>query len=103
MASVYELNLVTGAKGKNHITSADDGSLFASMYGKDKYVMNGFKYTLVNSGLIRIAEGDALINGRHCRINHGYVADLQLAAGNNGMNRIDLVVITYRINCNVMK
>lgn len=98
MASNYDMNLVTGARGKEHITSADDGSLYASIYGRGQYVMHGFSYTLVNSGLIRIAEGDALINGRHCRINHGYVADLQLAAGSNGLNRIDLVVITYRKN-----
>lgn len=98
MASTYTMNLVTGAQGKEHITSADDGSLYASMYGTGQYVMHGFTHSLVNSNLIRIAEGDALINGRHCRINHGYVADLQLASGSNGLNRIDLVVITYQKN-----
>ena len=98
MVSSYEMNLVTGARGEDHITSADDGSLFASIYGSGQYVMHGFDYTLVNSGVLRIAEGDALINGRHCRVNHGYVADLQLAAGSNGLNRTDLVVITYQKN-----
>lgn len=98
MATSYEMNLVTGARGQEHISSADDGSLYAAIYGDGKYVMNGFGYTLVNSGLIRIAEGNALINGRHCRINRGYVADLTLAAGSNGLNRIDLIVITYRKN-----
>ena len=92
----YNMNLVTGARDADHVTSADDGSLHAAMYGREQYVMHGLEYTLVNNNLIRISEGDALINGRHARIDHGFSAELTLINGSQGVSRVDLIVITYR-------
>lgn len=92
----FDMNLVTGARDADHVTSADDGALHAAMYGRDQYVMYGLEATLVNNNLIRISEGDALINGRHARIEHGFTAELSLANGSQSVSRVDLIVITYR-------
>lgn len=92
----YPINLVTGSYGSNHVTSADDGSLFAAIMGRGQYVLEGFDHEIVDNNTIRIKSGDLLINGRHAKINHGGSVNAAIENGTAGMNRIDLIVVTYR-------
>ena len=92
----YNMNLVTGSLGTDHVTSADDGALYAAIFGSGQYVMNGMEHRVVNNNQIQIAAGSVLINGRFARINYGNTAQIPIENGTSGMKRNDLIVITYR-------
>lgn len=94
----YPINLVTGSYGRDHVTSADDGALFAAIMGNGQYVVSGFEHEVVNNNTIRIKSGSILMNGRHIKINNGASVNVAIENGSTGMNRTDLIVITYENN-----
>lgn len=95
------ITLVTGYAGVQHITSDDAGSFNVAMFGNGQLVMdrgNKFTATIENDNLIRIADGDALMQGRHIRIKTNDYEELDISRGVSGCVRHDLVVITYEKN-----
>lgn len=92
------LNLVTGHKGSSHVTAGDDGSKNAGIVGSGCYVLNvGQKMAaqIISNNQIRINDGDAMMYGRHIRINRNTYENVAIANGLQGMNRNDLIVIRY--------
>lgn len=92
------LNLVTGYQGEAHVTSADTGSLNAAIFGSGQYVLNrGNKFSAltVSNNLIRISDGDIMLQGRHVRLNEGNTVDLTIENGAQGKSRNDLIVARY--------
>lgn len=102
MATSTDINLVTGYKGNNHITSDDWGHLNAGIFGPLDYILNlgnRFSYSLSqDSSKITIYSGDAILQGRHIRIIDGASVDIDLTACETGYKRIDLIVIGYEKN-----
>lgn len=95
------MHLVTGYAGTEHITAADQGSFNVALVGGGQYVMakgNKFAATVVSSNLIRIADGDILMQGRHIRLNEGSYVDLAIENGAQGYYRNDLIVVRYSKN-----
>lgn len=95
------MHLVTGYQGSDHVTAADHGSLYASIFGNGNYVLNRgnkFAITVVSANSVRIADGDLILQGRHIRINPGSTASLTITSGTQGYNRIDLIVARYTRN-----
>lgn len=94
-------HLVTGYAGKEHIKSADQGSFNAAFFGAGEFVMSSgsrFAGTIINNNTVRIADGDLLMQGRHIRIEPNTYEDLTISTGSAGVNRIDLIVMTYEKN-----
>ena len=92
------MHLVTGYAGKVHVTSADHGAFWAAVVGAENYILNRgnrFAAQVVSNNLVRIADGDLLMQGRHVRINPGETVDLTIENGTVGMKRRDLVVVRY--------
>ena len=66
--------------------------------GNDSYVMEGgqkFKSELVSNNLLKIYDGSGMMQGRHVFIPVGQSDELTIENGNQGMKRIDLVVVRY--------
>lgn len=79
-----KLNLVTGKTGQPHISSSDIGAFNAGVVGIDKYVLrvgSMFDARIVNSSII-IEDGEALLNGRHIRLEE--TASIDIPQGVNG-------------------
>ncbi len=94
-------NLVTGYRNENHITSADFGSLFSGVFGTGKYVLpteRQFEAELVSNNLVRIHSGDAVINGRHVRIEPNTYEDLVIENGEQGATTYAVVYFRYTKN-----
>ena len=92
------MHLVTGYAGKVHVTSADHGAFWAAVVGAENYILNRgsrFAAQIVSNNLVRIADGDLLMQGRHVRIAPGETVDLTVENGTVGMMRRDLVVVRY--------
>lgn len=95
------IHLVTGYSGNAHITAADHGSFNAAIFGDGQYVLDrGSKLaaSVVSGNLVRIADGDILMQGRHIRLDGTSYADLTIENGASGYNRNDLIVCRYTKN-----
>lgn len=91
-------HLVTGYAGKEHITSADQGSFNASFFGTGQFVMEAgkqFAASIVDNNTVRVLDGDMLMQGRHIRIPPDMYEDMTITTGTAGKNRIDLICMTY--------
>ena len=88
--------LVTGSYGTDHVSSADDGSMFASVFGAGRYAVhqgNDLAATLVNSNTVQVDTGAGFIDGRYFRVTAAET--LTIDSGSQGDNRIDLVGFKY--------
>lgn len=95
------MKIITGNTGMKHVTSDDDGAIYASIIGKDDYVLDmndNFSYEVIDTNTIKINSGDALLNGRHIRTPRGSYDLVSIDNGQTGYNRIDLIVIRYESN-----
>lgn len=95
------IHLVTGFAGKEHITSADQGSFNAGMLGTGKYVMNtGNKLAaeIVSNNLVKIKDGDLVNQGRHIRIASDDYEECTIQNGTQARYRNDLIVARYSKN-----
>lgn len=92
------LHLITGYGGTGHITSADDGSFNAAMFGSGSYVLdrgNKFSASATSNNTVRILDGDIIMQGRHVRLNENSYEDVTIENGSLDMKRHDLIVIRY--------
>lgn len=92
------MHLVTGFAGREHVTAADHGSLHAALFGSGNFLLDKggkFALTKISDNLIRIADGDLLMQGRHIRIEDGAYVELAVENGTQGYLRRDLVVARY--------
>ena len=92
------MHLVTGYAGKTHVTAADHGAFWAAVVGAENYILNRgsrFAAQIVSNNLVRIADGDLLMQGRHVRIAYGETVDLTIENGTAEMKRRDLIVVRY--------
>lgn len=92
------VHLITGYAGKEHITSADQGSFNASVMGGGEFVLEGgeqFRCQVVSNNKVRIYDGEALMQGRHIKIERNTYEETTHDNGTQGYKRIDLIVLTY--------
>ena len=94
-------HLITGFAGKEHITSADQGSFNAAVMGGGEFVLERgeqFRCQVVSNNKVRIYDGDALMQGRHIIIDRNTYEETTHDNGTQGYKRIDLIVLTYEKN-----
>lgn len=95
------IHLITGYAGKEHITSDDQASFNASVFGSGNYVFNKgnqLRISMKSNAAIDIYDGDLLIHGRHVTVTG--VNTIIFDEGTAGMQRADLVVIEYSKDVN---
>ena len=92
------LHLITGYAGQNHITAADNASFNIGLLGSGNFVLdrgNKFEATIISNNLIRILDGDLIIQGRHVRLAENTYEELMIENGSQGMKRNDLIIARY--------
>lgn len=92
------MHLVTGYANKEHIKSADQGSFNAAVLGEGEFVLergSKFASTIISNNIVRIKDGDILMQGRHIRLDDGSYIDLDFENGQQGFKRNDLIVVRY--------
>lgn len=97
------LHLITGFKGSAHITSADQGAFNASVCGAGDYVLesgNKLSASVISNNLIRILDGDILMQGRHICLKRDTYEEVSISNGLQGLNRNDLIVARYTKDAN---
>jgi hypothetical protein len=92
------LHLVTGHAGEPHVKSTDDASLMQAIYGGDSVVLDRndtFSYDVISNNIIRVYDGEALMQGRYIKMDKGNYVDLNIDNGHTGYRRIDVIAIEY--------
>lgn len=95
------MRIITGALGRPHVTSNDDGELNQAIFGSDLVVLpNGNKLSaeVIDNNTIRISDGDLVMQGRHALINPGETEDVTIESATIGYNRKDLIVVHYELD-----
>lgn len=98
MVNSLALEIITGHTGIDHVTSADDASLYRSIFGAEDAVLNvgsQFEATIISNNLVRIADGDLVIQGHQARIRTNDYEELVIDNGTPGQQRRDLIVARY--------
>lgn len=91
--------LITGSAGTEHVSSADAGSMYASVFGTGRYVVNqgdNLAATVESANSIRIGTGAGFIDGRYFRVSSSETVSID--SGSQGVNRIDLIGVKYLYN-----
>lgn len=92
-------HLVTGRAGKPHVSAEDIGAKDSGIFGAESYVLetgNQFACTIINNNLIRINDGDLIMQGRHVRVE-GY-EEVVIENGQLVVKRQDLIVMRYEMD-----
>lgn len=92
------LHLVTGYAGQEHITATDQGAFNAALIGTGQFVLakgNEFAAQIISNNVIRVKDGELMMQGRFVRMEPGTYVDLSIENGAQGMMRNDLIVARY--------
>ena len=91
------MQLNTGDTGRTVLASAD-GSLYSKIFGDGCFVLAGgneLKAEIQSNNLIKIYDGDLIMQGRHVYIPASDSDTVTINNGSQGMNRKDLIVARY--------
>lgn len=91
-------HLITGKAGYEHVKASDHGALHAAIMGGGEFVLEGgeqFACQVISNNKVRIFDGEALMQGRHIRIDRNTYEETTHDNGVQGYKRIDLIVLTY--------
>lgn len=94
-------HLVTGRAGRPHVSAEDIGAKDSGIFGAENYVLetgNQFACVIINNNLIRIKDGDLIMQGRHVRVE-GY-EEVVIENGQLAVKRQDLIVMRYEMDAN---
>ena len=98
---MINLHLVTGYQNKEHIKAVDVANFNAAIFGAENRVLESGSQFEISENVsekaneLRIRDGEALMQGRHIRLDTGDYGDLVLAPCKTSSNRKDLIVIRY--------
>lgn len=103
MILLANMHLVTGYAGKEHVTASDHGAFNAALIGTGQFVLEKgkvFEAQVISNNVVRVHDGELMMQGRFVRLNPGTYADLTIENGSQGMKRNDLIAARYTKNTN---
>lgn len=95
------MEIVTGYRGKPHITSEKWADLNRGIIGAEEYVLGVgrmFESELVSNNLLKIYDGCGVFQGREFSTLAGKSDEITIENGMQGEKRIDLIVARYTKN-----
>lgn len=95
------VELITGLGDGAHVDASDVGGFQAGIVGEEDYILPAgeqMKATVISNNKIRIAEGEAVMQGRHWRIKPNTYEDVTIENGAQNMNRKDAIIARYTKN-----
>ena len=95
------IKLITGLKTTADIESGDDGArIYGTVSSSDRVLNVGscWEYQIISSNLVRIKDGELLMQGRHARQAPNTYTDLTINNGTQNLFRNDLIVARYTKN-----
>ena len=87
----------TAAEAEAHIYAEDDAAIYQSILGMDAVADIGqkCKATVISNNKLRVSDGVVVVGGHVARIPYGEYEDCEIANGQTGKNRNDLIVARF--------
>ena len=87
----------TAAEAEAHIYAEDDAAIYQSILGMDAVADIGqqCKAMVISNNKIRVSDGVVVVGGHVARIPYGEYEDCEIANGQTGKNRNDLIVARF--------
>lgn len=95
------IELITGLGDGPHVDASDVGGFQAGIVGVEDYMLPAgeqMKATVISNNKIRIAAGEAVMQGRHWRVKPNTYEDMTIENGAQNMNRKDAIIARYTKN-----
>lgn len=94
MAGLKGITVNTAPEAEPHIYAEDDAAIFQAMFGEDgvSSIGQACKATVLSNNKVRIADGVLCVGGHFARIPYGEYVDCEIANGQSGKNRNDIIV-----------
>lgn len=91
------LTINTPPEDPAHIFAEDDAAIFQSIAGEDGVFTLGqqCKATTLSNNKVRIADGVLIVGGHFARIPYGEYEDCEIANGESGKKRNDIIVAVF--------
>ena len=97
MAGLKGITVNTAPEAETHIYAEDDAAIFQSIFGEDgvSSIGQACKATVLSNNKVRIADGVVFVGGHFARIPYGEYVDCEIANGQSGKNRNDIIVAKF--------
>lgn len=97
MAGLKGITVNTAPEAEPHIYAEDDAAIFQAMFGEDgvSSIGQACKATVLSNNKVRIADGVLCVGGHFARIPYGEYVDCEIANGQSGKNRNDIIVARF--------
>lgn len=88
------ITMNTAAEAEPHIYAEDDAAIYQAMFGEDGVLTLGqqFAATVLSNNKVRVADGILCVGGHIARTPYGEYDDVEIANGQSGVNRKDIIV-----------
>ena len=97
MSGLKGITVNTAPEAEAHILAEDDAAIYQSIVGVDGVFNVGqkLKATIESNNLVTIADGVLFVGGHFARVQFGDKIECQIANGQTGQNRNDLIVAKF--------
>ena len=97
MAGLKGITVNTAPEAEPHIYAEDDAAVFQTMFGEDgvSSIGQACKATVLSNNKVRVADGVICVGGHFARIPYGEYEDCEIANGQSGKNRNDIIVARF--------
>ena len=97
MAGLKGITVNTAPEAEPHIYAEDDAAIFQTLFGEDgvSSIGQACKATVLSNNKVRIADGVVCVGGHFARIPYGEYVDCEIANGQSGKNRNDIIVAKF--------
>lgn len=97
MAGMKGITINTAPEAEPHIYAEDDAAIYQAIFGGDGVSTTGqaCKAIVLSNNKVRIADGVICVGGHMARIPYGEYCDCEIANGQSGKNRNDIIVARF--------
>ena len=97
MAGMKGITINTAPEAEPHIYAEDDAAVYQAIFGGDgvSTIGQACKATVLSNNKVRIADGVICVGGHMARIPYGEYCDCEIANGQSGKNRNDIIVAKF--------
>lgn len=97
MGKLKGITINTDQAAEAHIYAEDDAAIFQSIVGSDGVMMIGqqCESQVISNNKVRVKDGVIVVGGHFARIQYGDYIDCEIANGQSGRNRNDIIIAKF--------
>ena len=97
MSGLKGITINTDPAAEAHVYAEDDAAIYQSIFGSDGVLTIGqqCESQVISNNKVRVKDGVIVVGGHIARIPYGDYADCEIAIGQSGKNRNDIIIAKF--------